>query len=113
MSKTITISDEKFELIKEQLEENERVDISSLQDLVGKKFYFRTVTYHQVGKVEKIIGRIVELSGASWIPDSGRFMQTIKDGELDEIEPVGMAFVNLKTVVDFFPWKHELPNKQK
>ena len=35
------------------------------------------------------------------------------DGELDEVEPVGTMWVNLSSVVDFFPWKHTLPETQK
>lgn len=40
-------------------------------------------------------------------------MGAIKDGELSEVEPVGDAFINLDTIVDFFPWKHKLPSVQK
>jgi hypothetical protein len=48
MPKTITISDETFEAIKEQLGCDEKVDVSELKDLIGKKWFFRTVTYHLV-----------------------------------------------------------------
>ena len=83
-------------------------------DLVGKSFFFRTVTYHLVGKVvAQFGGGIVELEEASWVADSGRFMQAIKDGKLNEVEPVGKAYINLKSVTDFFPWKHALPTEQK
>ena len=111
--KTITISDETYEEIKDQLKETERVDISDLQDLVGKAFFFRTVTYHLTGKVEKVFGNIIELSDAAWVADSGRFMQAIKKGELDEVEPVGQAFVSVNAITDFFPWNHVLPREQK
>lgn len=111
--KTIEVSEETYDKIKDQLLEEEQIDISSLDDLVGKKFFFRTVTYHMTGKVIKKIGNILELEDAAWIPDSGRFQQAIIDGDLNEVEPVGKAFVNLSTVVDFFPWKHKLPKEQK
>ena len=111
--KTINVSEETYEKIREQLPTEEKVDISSLEDLVGKAFYFRTVTYHLVGKVEKIIGNILQLSTASWVADSGRFMQAILNGTLDEVEPVGVAFINLSAATDFFPWKHTLPTEQK
>jgi hypothetical protein len=62
--------------------------------------------------VKKIVGRFAYLKTAAWIADSGRFMNAIKDGVLSEVEPVGDAFVNLDTVVDFFPWKHKLPTSQ-
>lgn len=82
--------------------------------LVGNSYFFRTVTYHLVGKVvAQYADGIIELKDASWIADSGRFMQAIKDGKLNEVEPVGTAYINLKSVTDFFPWKHELPKDQK
>lgn len=112
MSRTIEISDETFQKIKEQLGENSYKEIQNLSDMVGEKFFFRTVTYHLTGRVKKVIGRILELENAAWIADSGRFMQAIKNGELKEVEPVGRAYINLDSVTDFFPWKHQLPEKQ-
>ena len=114
--KTITVGGEKMEISGEQYQEildAASKQIETYEDLVGKKFYFRTVTYHQIGEVKKIVGRFALLKDASWIADSGRFMQAIKDGTLDEVEPVGEAFVNLDTVIDFFPWKHKCPTEQK
>jgi len=113
MSKTITISDETYDAIKDQLKTDEQVDISSIEELVGKKLFLRTVTYHMVGKVEKTIGKILQLSDASWVADSGRFMNAIKEGTLDEVEPVGTWFVNLDATTDFGIWKHKLPKEQK
>jgi hypothetical protein len=113
MSKTITISDESFELIKEQLNEEERFDVNELKDFVGKKFFIRTVTYHLVGEVKKIVGNFFVLENASWIADSGRFMEAIKKGILNEVEPVGDALVNINSITDIFPWIHKLPSEQK
>lgn len=112
MTKTITVSDDTFELIKNQLKTEEKVDITDLDDFIGKKLFIRTVTYHLVGKVVKRIGNMFELEDASWVADSGRFMNAIKEGKLDEVEPVGQAFVNMNSVVDMFPWVHDLPSKQ-
>ena len=106
MPKTLIVS-------KEQLGEGEKIDISNLDELVGKSFFFRTVTYHLIGKVTKRIGMFLQLDNASWIADSGRFMNAIKEGKLNEVEPVGQAFINLESVTDFFPWKHKLPTEQK
>jgi len=113
MKRTIQISEETYQLIKAQLQDDEKIDISSLEELVGKKWFFRTVTYHLVGMAVKMIGKIVVLESASWVADSGRFMNAIKNGELNEVEPVGTVFVNLDTVTDFFPWNHDLPREQK
>lgn len=113
MSKQIEISDETFERLKDQLLADGGKEINNYEDLVGEKWFFRTVTYHMTGEVKKIVGRFVYLKNAAWIADSGRFMEAIKNGTLNEVEPVGEAFLNLDTVVDFFPWKHKLPNEQK
>ena len=110
--KTIEVSEEIYEKIKDQLC-GEVEEINSYEDMIGKKYFFRTVTFHWVGKVEKKIGDFFELSGASWVADSGKFMQAITEGTLHEVEPVGKAFVNIKTVTDFIPWKHALPTEQK
>ena len=82
-------------------------------ELVGNSYFFRTVTYHLVGKVVAQFGNMIELEDASWVADSGRFMQAIKDGKINEVEPVGRAYLNLKSVTDFFPWTHALPTEQK
>ena len=114
MSKrTIEISEETYEKLKDQLSDEELQDVSKLDDLVGNKYFFRTVTYHMLGKVEKRFGNFLVLSDSSWIADSGRFMGAIKDGVLNEVEPVGTTYINLETVTDFFPWKHPLPRDQK
>jgi len=113
MKRTIEISEETYENIKDQLGEECMKDLTSLDDLVGEKWFFRTVTYHLVGRVKKRIGNFYELEDASWVADSGRFMNAIKDGELNEVEPVGRALINLDSVTDAFPWVHPLPIKQK
>lgn len=113
MPRTIEISDETYEKLKTQLGEDSFKEINALSDMIGEKFFFRTVTYHLTGKVKRVIGSIVELENAAWIADSGRFMQAIKEGTLNEVEPVGRAYLNLASVTDFFPWKHPLPEKQK
>lgn len=69
------------------------------------------MTYFVVGRVKKQIGQFFELEDASWIPDTGRFMQFL-NGELNEVEPTGKHFVNIETVVDFFEYKHNLPKDQ-
>lgn len=130
MTRIIEVSEETYDRIKAQLREKGNLlqflvqaggtsteepsrEIASLQDMVGKKFYFRTVTYHLTGRVTRVIGSLLELENAAWIADSGRFSNAIKEGTLSEVEPVGCAYVNMDTVTDFFPWTHALPNKQK
>lgn len=96
MSKTIEISDETWAKIKDQIGESDYKEISALSDMIGEKFFFRTVTYHMTGRVKRLIGSIIELENAAWIADSGRFMNCIKEGKLNEVEPVGRAYINIR-----------------
>ena len=111
--RTLEISNETYDKIKKHLTKEEQIDLSSYEDMIGNCFFFRTVTYHFVGKVVKRVGDFLELSGASWIADSGRFMQAIQKGELNEVEPLGQWYVNLKACTDFGLWRHALPEEQK
>ena len=112
---TIEISEEDMVKVKELLGQNGFKDIKSYEDLVGEKIFFRTVTYHALGEVKKIVGRFVHLKNASWVADTGRFMNFLKEGlqTNSEIEPTGEMFLNIDTVVDFFYWRHKLPTEQK
>jgi hypothetical protein len=110
---TLEVSEETLAKIKEQLGVDSFKEINTYEDLVGQKFFFRTVTYFLTGEVKKIVGRFVYLKNAAVIFDTGRFMEAIKNGTLNEVEPVGEAFVNMDSVTDFFPWKHTLPTDQK
>lgn len=85
---------------------------------VGEAYFFRTVTYHTLGRVKKIVGNFLVLEEASWVADSGRFNEFINEGKIEnqsveiehlEINPV----LSLTSVVDAFPWKFKLPNKTK
>ena len=115
MSKKIEVSDETYEKIKGQLGTAAAPrEIDSLDDLIGHSWFSRTVTYHCVGRaVKKLPGSFIVLEDASWVAESGRFHNAIKDGTLSEVEPVGQMLLNLETVVDISPWVHPLPTQQK
>ena len=115
--KTINVSEETYEAIKHQLQtkpENsfDITKVKELSDLIGHKFYIRTVTYHMTGRIINIIGTFLVMEDSAWVAESGRFMQAIKDGVLNEVEPSGPAFINIDSITDMFPWVHDLPNKQ-
>lgn len=118
MPKSIEVSDETWEKIKNVVaQDEESFEVNDLEDFVGKKLFIRTVTYHLTGKVEKVIyfrgSTFFFMKETAWIADSGRFMQAIKDGVLDEVEPAGEAWVNVNSITDMFPWHHPLPKEQK
>lgn len=77
----------------------------------GEKLFIRTVTYHQLGEVDAVEDGFIKLKDASWVADSGRFHTALETGTLSEVEYVGEAIVNVGTIVDAFPWKHDLPTE--
>lgn len=80
---------------------------------IGESYFIRTVTYFLVGKLNAIKGNFLIMESASWIADTGRFHQCIKNGDFEEIEPVGEVWLNISSIVDVYPWKHKLPKDQK
>lgn len=81
--------------------------------VVGNNVLIRTVTMHQVGKIERIGKKYILLSGASWVADSGRFHEALRDGKFREVEvpPDGMIEIAQGAIVDAYNWKHELPKQ--
>jgi len=112
-TRTIEVSEETYEKIKEQIGVEDVFDINSYDDMIGKKLFFRTVTYHYTGKITKIVGNFIGLSDAAWIADSGRFMDFLKSGKASEVEPIGEMLLNMNTIVDAIPFNHELPKTQE
>lgn len=83
---------------------------------IGDNYLIRTVTMITVGKLEQITDKEFLLSSASWVADTGRFHDTLKNGFPDgaEIEPFqDDVIVGRGALVDMTKWRHELPNKQQ
>jgi hypothetical protein len=81
---------------------------------IGKNYFIRTVTMHQVGKLIFASPKELVLSNASWIADDGRFHNALRDGVFNEIEPfVDDICVNRESIVDATLWRHKLPTEQK
>jgi hypothetical protein len=81
--------------------------------IVGEAYLIRTVTYHQVGVLMEIKGDFLVLKDASWVADSGRFSDCLSKGTFNEVEYVGIIFVNKNSIVDAFPWTNKLPKETK
>ena len=113
---TIEVSEETLGKLKEQFAgEFIDIDINSLEDMKDQKWFFRTVTVYLLGRVKKQVGKFIVLEDASWIADTKRFSNFIKDGisEDVEVEPVGRVMLNIDSVVDAYQWQHQLPTKQQ
>jgi hypothetical protein len=81
---------------------------------VGEAYLFRTVTHIQTGRVKEICGPFVVLEDAAWVADTGRFHDSLKNGDLGEVEPfTGDCILNTGSLIDATPWIHALPDAQK
>lgn len=82
--------------------------------IIGDCYFIRTVTMHLVGKLSIVTNKELVLKTASWIADSGRFHQFLKDGNLNEVEPfVDDVIINRDCIIDATLWRHDLPKDQK
>jgi hypothetical protein len=81
--------------------------------VVGKSYFIRTVTMHLIGILDSIEDDEIILKEASWIADSGRFYNALKNGTLSEVEPfVSDVLVNKSSIVDACEWLHPVPKNQ-
>lgn len=81
---------------------------------IGKAYLIRTVTYINIGIVKSVGDKELVLSECSWIADTGRYHNAIKDGTLSEVEPyVDDVIMGRGAIIDATIWKHALPKEQK
>lgn len=81
---------------------------------IGDKVFIRTVTLYYLGRINNIIGEWIILDGASWIADTGRFYDFLKDGKCNEYESfIDHVCVPMGSVIDITEWKHDLFKGQK
>jgi len=82
---------------------------------IGKSYFFRTVTHHDVGRVVAVYSDIVVLEDAAWVADDGRFSEALATGKLNEVEPFppGRVFVGRGSIIDCAEWPHSLPRAVK
>lgn len=81
---------------------------------VGKNYFIRTVTMSYTGELIWVGEKELVLENPAWIADSGRFMQALRVGSLDEVEPMNeKAIIGRGAIVDASIIDWELPTEQK
>lgn len=76
---------------------------------IGEKYFIRTATYFQLGRLKEISGKWLVLEDASWIADTGRFYDFLRDGKCNEYEAFQEpVFIPFDSIIDVTIWKHEL-----
>lgn len=80
----------------------------------GEKYFIRTATYFHLGRLKELCGKWIILEDASWIADTGRFYDFLKDGKCNEYESFqDPVFIPIDSIIDVTPWKHDLFKGQK
>lgn len=85
---------------------------------IGKSYFIRTVTMNIVGKLIAVHDKELLLTEASWIADSGRLNNALKQGfesqNSAEIEPFpNDVIVGRGSIIDATEFSHTLPTQQK
>lgn len=71
----------------------------------GHYMYFRCVTYHYVGKIERVLPYEVLLSNPVWVADSGKWQRAYETGELtDYMHGPDYLLLGRLSIVDAGPW---------
>ena len=78
-------------------------------------YFIRTVTFHWLGVVIDADEEWVRLRDASWVADSGRYADALKDPKvLRELEPApSIVLVSRAAIVDAVPVNYEPPRDQR
>jgi hypothetical protein len=68
--------------------ESEKITSDDHPYIIGKKYFIRTVTMYNAGELVAVYPNELVLKGASWVADSGRFSEALKNPEnWSEVEP--------------------------
>ena len=82
---------------------------------IGENYFIRTVTHYFTGALLWVGNQELLLENVSWIADTGRFSNALKEGNLNEIEPYpeGHVIIGRGSIIDATPWKFGIVMVQK
>lgn len=77
---------------------------------IGKNYLVDTGVKLYVGRLVSQQPFMLSLADASWVADTGRLHEFVKNGRADgnEIEPVGSIVLRWESAI---PWNHKLPKE--
>lgn len=82
--------------------------------VIGQNTFIRTVTLYYTGRVKEVNSGWVTLENASWIADTGRFHDFLKDGKCNEYESfIDDVSIPIGSIIDVTKWNHSLFYGQK
>jgi len=82
--------------------------------IIGKAYLVRCVTHYYIGVLKSVYNTEMVFTSASWIPDTGRYSDALKTGQLSEIEPIPTELIiGRGAIVDLVEWQHTPPKDKK
>ena len=84
--------------------------------IVGANYMLRTITMIYTGKLVAVYNKYLVLTNVAWIADTGRWADTVKTGDFNEVEPYPEKMrvnINVDTLLDSFIVDFDLPKNQK
>ena len=82
---------------------------------IGKQYFIRTVTHYFTGKLEAVYPQEFVFSSVSWIADTGRYSDALKDHSFNEVEPYpdGDVIIGRGSLIDMCEFTGTLPRSKK
>jgi hypothetical protein len=82
---------------------------------IGQAYLIRTVTMIYTGRLLEVYPQELVIDEAAWIPETARWADTCKTGEVRECEPYqdGKVIIGRSAILDVCKWTHVLPRGQK
>ena len=84
--------------------------------IIGSNYLIRTVTMIYTGKLEAVYEQELVISSASWIAETKRWAESVKEGQFEEVEPYPdncKVTIGRGSILDATPVKWSLPREQK
>ena len=113
--------EEELKKINARIKDGEYIKDPNMRDHffnIGGNYLIRTVTFTYLGNLMAVGEKELLLGGTSWVADTGRFSNSLKDGvtnqDNSEIEPCNTDIViGRGAIVDMIPYNRELPTNKK
>jgi hypothetical protein len=82
---------------------------------IGQAYLIRTITMIYTGRLLEVYPQELVIEDAAWIPETARWADTCKNGNVNECEPYpeGKVIIGRGAILDVCEWNTELPRGQK
>ena len=81
---------------------------------IGENVFIMTVTFFYIGKIKSVTDKFITLEKATWIAETGRLTEFLKNGNYNEGEVLlNDLDINLDSIVASTKYLHSLPTKSK